>query len=177
MRRRVLPVAVSRLAAASLSASSARWMSSCALGAASLRKSERMAAIFAMSVEISARALTASESAARASERRRRTASVSQGVVPSRYSFRSFDSGIQAVRRSLELGAVCLDASAGRAELSAVGGAQRQVACCTARARRQRRPRASSAASSSALENVGQRVRHGLGAVGQLIDACRCFCR
>ena len=80
----------------------------------------------------------------------------------------SVDSGIQAVRRSLELGAVCLDASAGRAELSAVGSAQRQILVALAE-------RVDSVAHAvlrrlKRLENVGQRVRHGLGAVGQLVD-------
>ena len=60
MSLRVRRIALLRLSEVLPSASSARWMSSCALGAASLRKSERMAAIFAMSVEISAIALTAS---------------------------------------------------------------------------------------------------------------------
>ena len=85
----------------------------------------------------------------------------------------SVDSGIQAVRRSLELGAVCLDASAGRAELSAVGSAQRQVLVALLE-------RVDSVAHAvlrrlERLENVGQRVRHGLGAVGQLIDAADVF--
>ena len=88
-------------------------------------------------------------------------------------SLQSVDSGIQSVRRILELGAVCLDASAGRAELSAVGSAQRQVLVAllehvdsVAHAVLRRLER---------LENVGQRVRHGLGAVGQLIDAADVF--
>ena len=83
------------------------------------------------------------------------------------------DSGIQAVRRSLELGAVCLDASAGRAELRAVGSVQRQILVALAE-------RVDSVAHAvlrrlERLENVGQRVRHGLGAVGQLIDAADVF--
>ena len=78
------------------------------------------------------------------------------------------DNGAQGVRRSLELGAVCLDASAGRAELSAVGSAQRQILVALAE-------RVDSVAHAvlrrlKRLENVGQRVRHGLGAVGQLVD-------
>ena len=78
------------------------------------------------------------------------------------------DNGAQGVRRSLELGAVCLHASAGRAELSAVGSAQRQILVALAE-------RVDSVAHAvlrrlKRLENVGQRVRHGLGAVGQLVD-------
>ena len=80
----------------------------------------------------------------------------------------SVDSGIQAVRRSLELGAVCLDASAGRAELSAVGSAQRQVLVALLE-------RVDSVAHAvlrrlERLENVGQRVRHVVRTVGQLVD-------
>ena len=83
------------------------------------------------------------------------------------------DSGIQAVRRSLELGAVCLDASAGRAELRAVSSVQRQILVALAE-------RVDGVARVllrclERLENVGQRVRHGLGAVGQLIDAADVF--
>ena len=83
------------------------------------------------------------------------------------------DNGAQGVRRSLELGAVCLHASAGRAELSAVGSAQRQILVALAE-------RVDSVAHAvlrrlKRLENVGQRVRHGLGAVGQLIDAADVF--
>ena len=88
-------------------------------------------------------------------------------------SLQSVDSGIQSVRRILELGAVCLDASAGRAELSAVGSAQRQVLVALLE-------RVDSVAHAvlrrlERLENVGQSVRHGLGAVGQLVDRADVF--
>ena len=78
------------------------------------------------------------------------------------------DSGIQAVRRSLELGAVCLDASAGRAELRAVGSVQRQILVALAE-------RVDSVAHAvlrrlERLENVGQSVHHVVHAVGQLVD-------
>ena len=83
------------------------------------------------------------------------------------------DNGAQGVRGILELGTVGSDASAGRAELSAVGSAQCQVLVALLE-------RVNSVAHAvlrrlERLENVGQRVRHGLGAVGQLIDAADVF--
>ena len=80
----------------------------------------------------------------------------------------SVDSGIQSVRRSLELGAVCLDASAGRAELRAVGSTQRQVLVALLE-------RVDSVAHAvlrrlERLENVGQSVHHVVRTVGQLVD-------
>ena len=78
------------------------------------------------------------------------------------------DNGAQGVRRSLELGAVCLDASAGRAELSAVGSAQRQVLVALLE-------RVDGVAHVllrclERLENVGQSVHHVVRTVGQLVD-------
>ena len=78
------------------------------------------------------------------------------------------DNGAQGVRRSLELGAVCLDASAGRAELSAVGSAQRQVLVALLE-------RVDSVAHAvlrrlERLENVRQSLHHVVRTVGQLVD-------
>ena len=80
----------------------------------------------------------------------------------------SVDSGIQAVRRSLELGAVCLDASAGRAELSAVGGAHFEIAAALFQSADHVGAFVGSILKGA--ENVRKRLHHVVRTVDQLVD-------